>query len=62
VKIFAFETFTIGSSYKIIIDHLNENQRRFNLPQREVYLKGPGMILPRSPKNFITEIQFLLEG
>lgn len=53
---------TIGSSYKIIIDHLSENQHQYHLPQREVYLKGPGMILPRNPKNYVTEVQFLLEG
>ena len=27
------------------------------LPSREVYLKGPGMILRGNPKNYLTEIQ-----
>lgn len=52
---------TLGQSYQVIIDHLNENNRRIRLPHREVYLKGPGMILPRSPRRFITEIQIMLE-
>ncbi len=51
---------TLGQSYKLLIDHLNENNRKTQIPYREVYLKGPGMILPRSPKKFVTEIQMLL--
>lgn len=50
-----------GQSYKILIDHLNENNRKTQIPYREVYLKGPGMIIPRNPKKFVTEIQMLLE-
>jgi DNA-binding transcriptional MerR regulator len=52
---------TLGNSYKVLIDHLNENKRKILLPHREVYIKGPGMILPRNPKKFVTEIQMLLE-
>lgn len=52
---------TLGQSYQVIFDHINENNRQIRLPHREVYLKGPGMILPRSPKKFVTEIQMLLE-
>ncbi len=52
---------TLGQSYKLLIDHLNENNRKTQIPHREVYLKGPGMILPRSPKKFVTEIQMLFE-
>lgn len=52
---------TLGQSYQEIFDHINENKRQIQLPHREVYIKGPGMILPRSPKKFVTEIQMLLE-
>lgn len=52
---------TIGQSYRLLIDHLHENNRQTQIPYREVYHKGPGLILPRSPKKFITEIQMLLE-
>lgn len=52
---------TLGQSYQILIDYLNGNSRQTQVPYREVYLKGPGMILPRSPKKFVTEIQMMLE-
>jgi DNA-binding transcriptional MerR regulator len=52
---------TLGQSYKVLIDHLNENNREIQLPHREVYIKGPGMILPRNPKKYVTEIQMLLK-
>lgn len=51
---------TLGQAYQLLFDYLNENKRQMQIPYREVYLKGPGMILPRSPKKFITEIQVLL--
>lgn len=31
------------------------------MPTREVYLKGPGMIFKGNPKNYLTEIQMLIE-
>jgi effector-binding domain-containing protein len=48
---------TIGESYKVIFDNINSNKLQVCGPVREVYLKGPGLILPRSPKKFATEIQ-----
>ena len=30
------------------------------MPTREIYHKGPGMIFRGSPKNYLTEIQFLV--
>lgn len=47
----------IGESYKVIFDHINMNKLMVQSPSREIYLRGPGLILPRSPKKFITEIQ-----
>ncbi len=52
---------TLGQSYQLIFDHIKENNRQIRLPHREVYLKGPGMILARSPKKFVTEIQMIVE-
>ena len=52
---------TIGESYKVMIDYLNSTQTKTVLPHREIYLKGPGLILPRSPKKFVTEIQMMIE-
>lgn len=50
---------TIGTSYKSILDYINQNKAETQLPSREVYLKGPGAILPGSPKKYITEIQII---
>lgn len=48
---------SIGSSYKTLIDHVNQHNMHPSLPTREVYLKGPGVIIPRNPNKFITEVQ-----
>jgi len=40
----------------------NEKGYRLTIPSREVYLKGPGMIFKGNPKNYVTEIQLIVEG
>lgn len=52
---------SIGDSYKVLFDYINGNGIRILSPSREIYLKGPGIIIPRSPKKFITEIQILIQ-
>ena len=52
---------SIGESYKALIDYLHTSSTKTVLPHREVYLKGPGLISPRSPKKFVTEIQMMME-
>jgi effector-binding domain-containing protein len=47
----------IGVAYRRVFEYIGERGYEAKLPSRELYLKGPGMILPRSPKNFVTEIQ-----
>ncbi len=47
----------LGDAYKKLFDYLKDKGYEAKIPCREIYLKGPGMILPRSPRNFITEIQ-----
>jgi DNA-binding transcriptional MerR regulator len=51
----------LGESYKALIDHINRDGLTVVGPCREIYIKGPGIILPRSPKKFITEIQMFLD-
>jgi len=51
----------LGESYKTLIDYINSSNSKIIAPSREVYLKGPGIILPRNPKKYITEIQMLIE-
>ena len=52
---------TIGRSYKKLIDHIQENGYEIRLPNREVYLKGPDILVLDPPYGFITEVQMLLE-
>ena len=52
---------TIGESYKRILDFKNQNNMKTTLPTRELYLKGPGMILRGNPLKYVTEIQMLLD-
>ncbi|MFH2116306.1 MAG: MerR family transcriptional regulator [Spirochaetota bacterium] len=47
----------LGSSYRQLFEAREERNLNALIPSRELYLKGPGMILPRKPEKFITEIQ-----
>jgi len=47
----------IGKSYERLFAYLHQKGLRAQLPSREVYLKGPGMIFRGNPKNYVTEIQ-----
>lgn len=51
----------LGRSYAMIFKYINERKYRAIVPTREVYLKGPGMIFKGNPKNYLTEIQILIE-
>jgi DNA-binding transcriptional MerR regulator len=50
----------LGRSYAKIVKHIHDHDLKINLPSREVYLKGPGMIFKGNPKNYLTEIQLPL--
>lgn len=51
----------IGRSYEAIGAYLNEKGYRLKPPCREIYLKGPGMLFKGNPKNYLTELQFIVE-
>lgn len=51
----------IGQAYMLLFEALRPRGLRAKAPAREIYVKGPGMIFPRSPKKFLTEIQVLTE-
>jgi len=51
----------LGRSYAKIFKHINANGRQIEMPTREVYLKGPGMIFKGNPKKYLTEIQLLVK-
>ncbi len=48
---------SLGSSYRQLFEACKERQLKALTPSCELYLKGPGMILPRKPEKYITEIQ-----
>ena len=51
----------LGRSYERLIKYAKERGYEMLLPSREVYLKGPGMIFRGNPKNYLTEIQILID-
>ncbi len=51
----------LGRSYAKILQYVKEKGYEILRPTREVYLKGPGMILRGNPKKYLTEIQMLIE-
>jgi DNA-binding transcriptional MerR regulator len=52
---------TLGKSYKLLFDYIGRKNYKTILPSREVYIKGPGMILKGNPNNYLTEIQIFLQ-
>ncbi|UCF37286.1 MAG: MerR family transcriptional regulator [Acidobacteriota bacterium] len=47
--------------YTRLTEYVHENGLKIICPIREIYLKGPGVIFRGNPKNYLTEIQFLVE-
>ena len=47
----------MGKSYQRLFAYLHEKGLQAQVPSREIYLKGPGMIFRGNPKNYLTEIQ-----
>jgi effector-binding domain-containing protein len=52
----------LGRSYAKILAYIKEKGYEIEMPTREVYLKGPGMILKGNPKNYLTEIQIQVKN
>jgi DNA-binding transcriptional MerR regulator len=53
---------SLGGSYKLALDYIHAKKLNLRLPSREVYLRGPGMLLRGSPKRYLTEILIPVEG
>jgi effector-binding domain-containing protein len=51
----------LPESYKRVFGYLNAKGYTAVRPTREVYRKGPGFIFKGNPKNYLTEIQILIE-
>ena len=51
----------MGRSYAKILDYIRGKGYVVQMPTREIYLKGPGMIFAGNPRNYLTEIQIMIE-
>lgn len=47
-------------SYEKLIAYIKEKKIKIQCPSREIYHKGPGMIFRGNPKNYMSEIQFMI--
>lgn len=47
----------LGRAYKAVLGEFHQRGLTADLPSREAYHKGPGMIFKGNPKNYLTEIQ-----
>jgi len=52
---------TLKESYARIHEYRKARGLKIRLPTREVYLKGPGRFFKGNPKNYVTEIQLIVE-
>jgi len=51
----------LGKSYSRLFAYIEDKKYKFLTPSREIYLKGPGMILKGNPDNYLTEIQVMID-
>jgi effector-binding domain-containing protein len=52
---------TIGLAYARLLDRMLSAGLRARLPIQELYLRGPGMLVPRSPRRYLTEIRLAVQ-
>ncbi|MBC7852751.1 MAG: MerR family transcriptional regulator [Pirellulaceae bacterium] len=51
----------LSRSYQKIMTFCKEQGFKIAVPCREVYLKGPGMFFKGNPRNYLTELQMMIE-
>lgn len=51
----------LSHSYARLYGYLQEKGYSLQLPIREIYLKGPGMIFKGNPDHYLTEIQVMID-
>ncbi|QUH29821.1 GyrI-like domain-containing protein [Vallitalea guaymasensis] len=51
----------LPKAYEAMRNYIEENNLKVQPPWREVYIKGPGLILKGNPDKYITEIIFPIE-
>lgn len=47
---------SLNVAYKALFDYAEENNIKYTIPSREIYVKGPGMIFKGNPNKYVTEI------
>lgn len=47
----------LGRTYEKLLNYAKEKKLEIDVPSREVYHKGPGMIFRGNPKKYVTEVQ-----
>jgi DNA-binding transcriptional MerR regulator/effector-binding domain-containing protein len=52
----------LSRSYEKALAYVKAKGYELTAPCRELYLKGPGMFFKGNPKNYLTEIQLMIEG
>jgi len=52
---------SLNLAYKALMDYAAENKLTCNIPSREIYIKGPGMLFKGNENNYITEIIIPIE-
>jgi DNA-binding transcriptional MerR regulator len=52
----------LRGSYARLMKYVKDRGYELELPTREVYVKGPGMIFRGNPKKYLTEIQLPISG
>jgi effector-binding domain-containing protein len=52
---------SIDRTYEKVFRYLDERGWTARVPTREVYWKGPGMILRGNPDRYVTEVQVLYD-
>jgi effector-binding domain-containing protein len=50
----------LSRSYARALKYAKERGYEIQLPTREIYHKGPGMLFRGNPKRYLTEIQMLV--
>ncbi len=51
----------LSHSYARLFEYLQLRDYPIQMPIREIYLKGPGMIFRGNPQNYLTEIQIMID-
>lgn len=51
----------LGGAYKALFDYAKKNNIEYKIPFREIYHKGPGMILKGNPNKYQTEVQLVIK-